>query len=379
MSSRLTSLSVKPPGTAILIGYYGMQNTGDDAFLAVAAAAARKHLRSDSIFARSYRVPTVSGVEVRPLFPFPPLRGLGRLNSFPEHFRLRRARHLIWAGGSIIHTDSINEGYCRILDLAREAKGFAAGVSVGPFTNTSAESSAARFLTRLDFVGVRDQISYQRVREIAPKAHVRLTFDLAPLLMRETSNRTGGTLPARRGLGVALCNYERFVGGDLKRERDRLTVVAEAIRTCARAGAVDHVVLIDFNGHPQFGDDAIHAELAHRLENCVSTERVRYCDDPVAVMRRIATLRGMLAMRLHAAIFAFCTSVPAVLLSYHEKCREWARMVGAPMDQTMDTGQMDPTVLVSQIKALSKSEPPLSAMKPVEAVGRAIENWSWCS
>jgi polysaccharide pyruvyl transferase WcaK-like protein len=169
------------------------------------------------------------------------------------------------------------------------------------------------------------------------------------------------------------------VGGDLKRERDRLTVVAEAIRTCARAGAVDHVVLIDFNGHPQFGDDAIHAELAHRLENCVSTERVRYCDDPVAVMRRIATLRGMLAMRLHAAIFAFCTSVPAVLLSYHEKCREWARMVGAPMDQTMDTGQMDPTVLVSQIKALSKSEPPLSAMKPVEAVGRAIENWSWCS
>lgn len=356
-----------------------MQNTGDDAFLAVAAVAARKHLRSENIFSRSHRTPMVSGVRVRPLYPFPSLPGLGRLNACPEYLRLRRAKHLIWAGGSIIHTQAINDAYCRMMDLARDSKAFAAGVSVGPFPNTGAEASAARFLNRLDFVGVRDQVSYQRVLEIAPKAHVKLTFDLAPLLIQEMRNPAGRTPPARRGLGVALCNYERFVGGVAKRENERLAVVAEAIRTCVRAGAVDHVVLIDFNGHPQYGDNALHAELAHRLGADVSTEHVRYCDDPVTVMRRIGTLRGMLAMRLHAAIFAFCNSVPSVLLCYHEKCGEWARMIGAPMERTLDAAQLDPAALASQIKGLFQSEAALSAMRPVEAAGKAFENWSWCS
>ena len=355
-----------------------MQNTGDDALLAVAAVAARNHLRSDNIFSRSHRTPTISGVRVSPLYPFPPWPVLGRLNSCPEYVRLRRARHLIWAGGSIIHKEQINDAYCRMMDLAPDAKAVAAGVSVGPFPNTAAEASAARFVNRLHFIGVRDQISYQRVLQIAPKAHVKLTFDLAPLLVQQTRNTAERTPPARRGLGVALCNYERFVGGEVKREGERLATVAEAIRTCVRAGAVDHVVLIDFNGHPKYGDHALHAELAHRLGASVSTEHVRYSDDPVTVLRRIGTLRGMLAMRLHAAIFAFCDSVPSILLSYHEKCREWARMVGSPKERTVDADHLDPSALALQIKGLFQSGAAVASMRPVEAACKALENWSWC-
>lgn len=372
------SAEAKSSGTAILCGYYGMQNTGDDAFLAVTAWATQKYLQAQTIFARAHRLPVVPTLGVRPLYPFPPLRGLGRLNLCLEVLRLRRVRHLVWGGGSVVHSERINEDYCRMMDRATVATSFAVGISVGPFPNTRTEVAAARFLNRLAFVGVRDQISYERTLDIAPKANVNLTFDLAPLLLRLPGSRPKCPTTQRGGLGIALCNYERFVGGDLKRESERLAIVTEAIRTCVLAGAVDRVVMIDFNGHPRFGDHELHAELAHRLGNLVRAEHVRYCDDPAAVMQRIGTLRGMLAMRLHAAVFAFCNSIPTVMLCYHEKCREWSRMIGAPIEQTLDAYDLRADKLSAQIEAMFLSKAQLPAMTPAEACDRALSNWAWC-
>lgn len=378
MRSELRLEMAKSTGTAILCGYYGMQNTGDDAFFNVTAWAARKYFQAGTIFALTRRIPVVSNIQVRPLYLFPQLLGMGGLNLFLELFRVRRANHIIWGGGSIIHSETMNQEYFRIMNRANAATPFAAGVSVGPFPNVRAEASSARFLERLAFVGVRDQISFDRTLDIAPKANVKLTFDLAPLLILASRNSTKNPPTKRSGLGVALCNYERFVGGELKRESERLAIVAKAIQACVLAGVIDHVVMIDFNGNPRIGDHELHADLAHRLGRHVRTEHIGYYSDPAVVMQRIGTLRGMLAMRLHAAVFAFCNSIPAVLLCYHEKCWEWSHMIGAPIERTMNAYDLCANSLATQIEAMLQPDALLPAMTPAEAAERALGNWTWC-
>jgi polysaccharide pyruvyl transferase WcaK-like protein len=368
---------IKSPGAAILFGYYGMQNTGDDAFLSVTARAVNKYFRPNSIFAYGHRIPIIHTEGVKPLYPFPQLRVIERLNHFLEPIRLKQAGQLIWGGGSVIHTDSSNEYYCRAIDSVPRALSFAVGVSVGPFRNTKAEKSAARFLNRLSFIGVRDQISLERALGIAPNANVKLTFDLAPLLDIAKDKSQIRHATNRIGLGISLCNYERFVGGEIKKESERIKTVSEAIKACVKDGAIERVVLIDFNGHPQYGDHELHAELAYRISGSVKVEHVKYNEDPTKVIKRIGHLQGMLAMRLHAAVFAFCNSVPNVMLCYHEKCLEWGRMIGAPKEQTLDASHLNTKELAGQIEAILKPDVIYPAMKPIEAVERAMLNWTW--
>lgn len=368
----------KSPGTAILRGYYGMLNTGDDAFLAVTAWAVQKFFHAENIFACTHRISKLLSTKVEPLYLFPRLRKLRWLNWGPEILGLRKAKYLIWGGGSIIHGESLSTSYCQMIDRATAATSFAAGVSIGPFPNVRAESSAARFLKRLAFVGVRDQISYERAINIAPDANIKLTFDLAPLLIQAIGDNFCESPVQPKGLGVALCNYERFVGGDISQETRRLAIVAEAIRKSADAGVIDSVVLIDFNGHPRYGDYLLHIELAHRLGGLVPVEHFRYCENPAVAMKRIGMLRGMIAMRLHAAVFAFCNSIPTVILCYHEKCNEWARMIRAPLDQTMYANELCPSAIAHQIERIFRSEASFPNMTPSEAASRSLSNWTWC-
>jgi polysaccharide pyruvyl transferase WcaK-like protein len=263
------------------------------------------------------------------------------------------------------------------LNGARRATAFAVGASVGPFRDAGAEAACSRFLQRLAFVGVRDRVSLDRARSIAPHANVRLTFDLAPALLLVPGFQDTGSESQRTGLGISLCNYERFTGGDTTRETRRLAAVASAVRSAADAGLLDHVVLIDFNGHPRFGDHELHLELADRIGDRLSVEHVRYNDNPVEVLQRVGTLRAMLAMRLHAAVFAFCTGTPALMVCYHEKCREWADMIRLPSDCMVDAAECDAADLESRFERLCGSCPPMPEMSRAEATALTLGNWTW--
>ncbi len=363
--------------TAFLRGYYGMQNTGDDAFLAVAAWGAQNFCQSTKIYATASRVPRIPFARVRPLGFRLSFHGMGIPTRLWERFVLKRTHWIVWGGGSVLHSAAGITQQCRCLDYASHATAFAIGVSVGPFRDAGAEAACGRLLQRLAFVGVRDRASFERARSISPRANVKLTFDLAPALSLVPGCPNAGSEGPRSGLGISLCNYERFVGGDTMREETRLAAVANAVRAAADASLLDRVVLIDFNGHPYYGDHDLHRDLAERIGSKLQVEHIRYNDNPVAVLQRVRTLRAMLAMRLHAAVFAFCAETPTVMLCYHEKCREWGNMIRLPSNCMVDAREIDPADLESRLERLCGTNPFMPEMPPAEATTHAMENWTW--
>ena len=364
---------------ALVVGYYGHHNAGDDAFLAVCAWAARKHFGCDRIDATAQRLPATYGVPVHPLYFAQGLRGSWRWNFARTCVAARRADTVIFGGGSNFHTTGIIEHYRDLLRAARPGHRVAAGVSLGPFLDSGAEAACARILGELDFTGVRDAASLERARRIAPSANVELTFDIAPLMLEIMREQAGLRPPseARHGLGIALCNLGPSVGAGLEEGRRRLSTVAEAVRRSAANGLCDEVSLLDFNRHPKTGDAALHSALAREIGTGIRVRHVRYGDDPAALMRTIAGLRGILAMRLHAAVFGFCMGTPTLNFAYHEKCREWSGMVGAPPSLLLDALSPDADTLALGLERMLAGDTPAPSLTPDEAVERSARNWRW--
>jgi polysaccharide pyruvyl transferase WcaK-like protein len=362
---------------ALIQGYYGMQNAGDDAFLAVTAWGAKTYCGVRTVYTTARKLPSVLTSSVRSLSLFPQWHGVARLNIPLENRVRRHAAYIIWGGGSIIHSGSTLLDDCRKLDRSPGAVAFAVGVSLGPFSRRGDEEAAREFLPRLKFIGVRDQISYNRGKSLFPEANIHLTFDLAPLLL----SMGGGEIPAqplpRRGLAVALCNYERFVAGDRRQESLRLDAVAAAIRRCAGRGVLREVAFVDFNSSRDEGDHELHSVLADRLRGCVAIEHLRYAGNPLQLLCRLRGFRGVLAMRLHAAVFAFCGETPAAMICYHEKCWEWAKLVGIPNSLLLGSQDMDESEIAKTIERLMGPERVLPRMSPADAVAQSLSNWQW--
>src|SRR5262249_7667542 len=149
-------------------------------------------------------------------------------------------------------------------------------------------------------------------------------------------------------------------------EAARIEAVAKAV------AAADDVVLIDLNAEPNT-DARVHEALRAKLR--VPTRHVRYAEDPLAVARTIASLRGLIAMRLHAAVFAFLARTPALLLGYHEKCAAWAETIGLDRSMIFDAAAIDPDALTHAVARIAES--PAPTLDPAEAIARARRNFSW--
>jgi polysaccharide pyruvyl transferase WcaK-like protein len=299
-----------------------------------------------------------------------------RLNDVYERLVLRTGPRIVFGGGSNFHSAKTIDEFRRRIERAGPADHAALGVGIGPFRDTAAARACGHLLERFAFVGVRDRESYDRAREIAPKARIELTFDLAPLLT-EAVGKTVAQQERRAGIGIALCNDRDFAGHLSAVTRARLDALAEALKLSWSDGAIDELVLLDFNSHPRKGDVVVHAYLTSRLPQVVPVRHITYRSDPLAVMTTIAKLRGIVAMRLHSAIFAFCTATPALILAYHEKCLGWAESVSAPGNSVVLTQNDGWSDLNDGVRRLCEGKIPLASVTTQEAIDAAMRNWQW--
>lgn len=291
----------------LINGYFGFANAGDEAVLSAMIGALREQ-RSDATFCAT------SG-DVAATRALHNCQAVGRQKPRELMEAIKRCDVFLSGGGSLLQdVTSVRNVvyYTGVLRMARlsgkPAMMYAQGV--GPL-----QSSLSRKLARMAFQGaeiatVRDPQSAQLLREIGVTRAVEITADpvwnLAPA--SEVAREPKGWVVALRSWPAAS---ERAI-----------TDIIAALRDAATASGATLKFLPMQPGR----DDEI-------LDNLVRPDEK--LDAKGKTPAQIVALAGrgdlMIAMRLHALIFAASQGLATVALNYDPKVSALATLLGAPI------------------------------------------------
>ncbi|WP_045857211.1 polysaccharide pyruvyl transferase family protein [Teredinibacter purpureus] len=355
-----------------LCGYYGMNNTGDDALMLATAWGAQQHLGAQHFILNSPQTLKMPGFPALPAQLNSNQRFRGE-NRFRQYACALRSRRVIFGGGSVLH-NSHDIGIKRhLIRLSGKKSALALGVGLGPFRDTGAEKVCAKFLHECQFVGVRDQHSFDIAQAIAPTANVKITFDLAPLITQHPLYSPAHT--KRRNIAICLCPHERL-SGNWAAEKKRLNELAQTIIDVHQHTG-RHVTLLDFNGHPSLGDNRVHQELQQLVPGNIINNHIGYNTNPLDVLTLLSQFELVLAMRLHAAVFAFLANTPILSLNYHSKCVGWCEQIKLAQSMQVDSGNihaanLTPIIINGLNDGFVQPERPIK-----DAVEAAMKNWRY--
>jgi polysaccharide pyruvyl transferase WcaK-like protein len=359
---------------AYLVGYYGMKNSGDDALM-YATAWAAKHLigcASSKVglygdHMRETQSDHKLALKFNQQFP-----GQNRLLHYKTALQSKR---IIFGGGSVLHSETDINLKRQLMSLSSPKNSLAVGVGIGPFTSISAEKSCAKFLNECGYVGVRDNESFTIAQSIAPKANVKKTFDLAPLLL--CSSKVQPQNIERKGIALCLCSVATTAMGqtDKVAEEKRVEQFAQLITQLYKKTG-EPITLIEFNGHSYLGDWKINNNIVARLSNNIPVTIKAYEPNPIALLKNLSGYKAILSMRLHGSILGYLANTPVLSINYHSKCKGWCEEIGMPEDYQINLPHLNIESIVNQItQGLSTSfKHPILSIEV--ALKKSLSNWS---
>lgn len=295
-------------------GYYGFGNVGDEAVLAGTLASFRQP-DAEIDFTILSQNPARTTLEHG-------VRALSRNSPSAVIRAIKESDMLLSGGGSLLQDVTSARSaayYFAVIGLAqllsKPVAIYAQGI--GPITRRITALQAHILLNRARLITVRDEDSAAVLRRLGVKQTVQVTADpsfaLDPASDEETDVvlNEAGIPSGSRLLGVALRKWR--VGEDWP------VVLAEAITEAARILDARPVFL-----PMQYPDDlALADDIAARLPMGSSILRERPSS---AIMKSVmGRMDVLLAMRLHALLFAAAQGTPSVALSYDPKVTSFAR------------------------------------------------------
>jgi len=190
-------------------------------------------------------------------------------------------------------------------------------------------------LEKFEFVGVRGKHSYNLLKEIDAQVRYELTFDVAPLLneiivLPPPKNKN------RKNIGISLldqtlCCHPVYAKDELEKQSDSyIKIISEILNKLLKNDTDIVIYLLEFCSHYTYADSFVLDRLKNMLTAGVNIQYVKYSDNPLELFNVIREIDCMIAMRLHAAVFAYSQDVPCLLIPYQNKCFEWAETIGVP-------------------------------------------------
>lgn len=333
-----------------LYGWNAKFNAGDDAMTQVMVAHFQRLYGEDvpiRIMAERSRLPFMKGnikgnLAVEQVNKIPGFRTWCNINVYGRSFV--KSDLLIFGGGSIFH-DSKNTQYFDALysNFKKQGgkKAGSLGVSVGPFPNEHSKIVNLKFLESLDFVVVRDEKSFNILRENDLQTNYIKAIDLAILYPRYFSLKLQ---EKKNKIGVSLRSKHHSA--------DELKKLADALIEMQKQMPQHTFVLYQFCAYESLDDIIEINQLVKLISNKVKYEVFDFTLDTIKFYESISSLDLMIATRLHAAIMAYTVNTPTVILSYHEKCREFADMVGMDQSLILNSDDLDISLLLNKSKEI---------------------------
>jgi polysaccharide pyruvyl transferase WcaK-like protein len=356
---------------AYLMGYYGMQNTGDDVLLYTSRWAIHNLLGCQRTLVSS--AAPIKCAEFGDIAAVPGVKFRGQ-HRFLHYKNALQSERVIFGGGSVLHSEKDIQFKRHLITLANRESSRCVGVGIEPFQSVGAEKACTKLLSECGFVGVRDAKSLEIANAIAPNANVQLTFDLAPLMLCHQSNHL---VPIeRKGVMFNLCQQaiDAFGNVNAENEQRRVKMAIAAIEK-TWLDTNEDIYLLDFNGHPVFGDFHVHQQILAGLSEHIPVTHITYDPNPFRVLQRIAGFKATVSMRLHSAILSYMANTPSISINYHSKCKNWCEQVGVAEQYQFDAQDVCPQTLAETIRSGIGMGFALPIIKVDEAIQAALLNW----
>jgi polysaccharide pyruvyl transferase CsaB len=319
------------PRRIVLAGWYGRDNAGDEAilrqFMAELPPSEALQLtilahNQERIYTQ-YAGPHVSTLQHHRMTDRPALKHWLRGRFRPLIEALRQSDMLVVGGGSLIHDNSGLRSLIPVIDDMLIAQHYGRqvwlySVGIGPLRSKMARRIAGHALRRCHRLTVRDRGSVDLLLELGvdPK---RITLVKDPVFRLQPQQPAPGalaTLGAAEGqIGVFLKDALGLPRPEKRRLIQWLAAELDALHTTHNL----RFMLVPMMTHPEDDDrltaQAVTAAMTHKNAVTILGQPL----PPEQLMWLAGRCQAVIAIRLHAAIFALAQAVPAVAIGYDPK------------------------------------------------------------
>jgi len=350
---------------ALLMGYYGARNLGDEMML----VCLRRWLGAQSV---SVSVLSENPRQVERDHRLPAVRNWPLLGEWSWRTAWLKggapgvvaaiARHdaLIVGGGDLVRDDLGWRGFFFTMEkvvtaLLLRKKVYFVNVGLGRPTTRYGKRLLRWTLPRAEQIIVRDLRSVDVCRECGAGDRVTLAPDIVTT-MRVIAKPGSATRPY---LVVSL-REAPDVFGECQLNESRVAGLASMLDAIVERHDLD-VVFVPFQSG-EIDDARIHNQVRSAMRHQARATSLAWTSSIAAIVRLFAGSRGVLAMRLHAAVLAVARKRPCLLLPYDRKLREFAKLTGL---QIVEAAQLDtPAALMDVANWLTHSAPAPKAATP---------------
>jgi polysaccharide pyruvyl transferase CsaB len=290
---------------AVLCGYYGKGNGGDEALLAALLQMLPNQVEPIVLSGNPAQTAQDYGVEA-----------IDRMNPLAVLKALRRSQAFIWGGGSLMQdaTSALNPFYYGgLMRLAQQMglKTIAWAQGIGPLKRPRTRWLARQTFARCTAVSVRDRASAALLNEW------QIPFTIAPdPVWALQSKPVAGLwdLPAPR-VAVALRPHPELSPDRLQRLARALSDFQQATQTC--------LLLIPFQASQDLA-------IAQTLQVQIPNSHILSLSDPQQLKGVFQGVEMAIAMRLHGLIMAAAAECRCFALSYDPKVKQLMQELDFP-------------------------------------------------
>lgn len=326
---------------AVVSGYYGYQNAGDESLLYAMLENLREKkddVRLLVLSKQPEKTEEVYGVHA-----------VNRYRLFQIRKALKNSKMLIFGGGSLIQDVTSSKSLWYYLTIVKQAVRLGVPVmfyanGIGPIIKEKNKHKVRALLEKVDIISLRDANSFYEVKRmgIAPEK-IKLTADPALTIC-------GIDVPSARDLLAkeGVPKDQKLLGISIREWKackpSYWNQLAQGIEQICRQYNLTPVWIP--LKHPD--DVTISKTIAERMDvkGYILTESYSARE----LVGIIGACDLMIAMRLHSMIYASAVSTPAIGLSYDPKVSGFAKYIG--VNTTLDISEFSCKQLASMAREI---------------------------
>lgn len=354
---------------AVICGFYGNYNLGDEAMLAGMLNLLRKQ-QDDLSFTVLSNDPqdTTTCHSVESIHGFDPKLRIQRL------LKILQSRYYILGGGDLLRDSvqsSIALNWLRPLQnaLLLRRRTLVLGISVGEIWRPETQSLIPQVLNQVDLLAVRDIESKTKLEKLGVNNKIHVISDLALETLPETFSKRirSAEQPIQVGISVRhLSNRGRSVDVNMSPTLQK-EIAALADFLVEQYGATVHFLPFRTgkSGYHPTDDDYVSILNLLRYSRYSAQFVVHQSFESLQALNRlISTFDLMIGMRLHSLILSAGSGVPIIAAEYDPKVRGFMEEIGQS-ELSIPLDHFEKARLVPLIENIL--DDPLKARKQIES------------